>query len=206
MKNYIAGLFDDVKEAEIARKALVENGIDDTSINVLERTPEARQAAARREPSFQSIGLGALVGALLLGAIGGTLGLLVGLGVLHIPGLEQEGGATLPFQITWQFIASSLATGLIFGVVTGAILGAAGRMFLWRYKDHDPKKMSKDEVMLAVETDDIRKETKAKLTMKEYGAHKFEEFRDSWDTETWSTAGENLSQNEERETVNRRNG
>lgn len=205
MKNYIAGLFDDLKEAELAHKALVENGIDDTSINVLERTPEAKEAVSKREPSIQSIGIGALVGAVLIGGIGTILGLLVGFGVLHIPGLEPEGGATVPFQITWQFIATSVFTGLLFGAVTGIILGAAGRMFLWHYKRHDPKTMNKDNVMLAVETDDIRKETKAKMTMKEYGANKFEEFRDTWDTGTWSPTEENAPQAQESATAGRRN-
>ncbi len=204
MKNYIAGLFDDLHEAELARKALVENGIDDTSINVLERTQEAKEAATKREPSIQSIGLGALVGALIVGVIGTILGALVGFNILHIPSLQPEGGA-LPFQITWQYIATSIFTGLIFGVVTGIILGAAGRMYLWHYRQHDPKIINKDNVMLAVETDDIRKETKAKLTMKEYGAQKFEEFRDTWDTETWSTPGDHAPQTEERVTATRHN-
>jgi hypothetical protein len=165
---------------------------------VLERTQDGKKAIEKREPSIQSIGLGALVGVLILGSIGAILGLLVGMGILHIPSLEPEGGATVPFEITWQFIATSLFTGLIFGVVTGAILGAAGRMFLWRYRDHDPKVINKDNVMVAVEADDIRKETKAKLTMKEYGAEKFEEFRDSWNTEVWSVSGDNVPvQNEE---------
>lgn len=205
MKNYIAGLFDDLHEAQLARKALVEGGIADTSINVLERTPEARKAASKREPSIQSIGVGALVGAIVVGAIGVILGMLVGSGVLHIPSLEPEGGATVPFQFTWQFIASSVFTGLIFGAVTGIILGAAGRMFLWRYRQHDPKVVNKDNVMVAVETNDIRKEIKAKRTMKEYGASKFEEFSDSWDSGTWASPGENVPQVEERETANRRN-
>lgn len=205
MKNYIAGLFDDLHEAELARKALVENGIEGDSINVLERTRDAKEAASKREPSIQSIGLGALVGAVILGAIGLILGALVGFNILHIPSLQPEGGA-LPFQITWQYILSSVATGLIFGAVTGIILGAAGRMFMWHYKQHDPRIVNKDSVMLAVETDDIREETKAKLTMKEYGAHKFEEFRDTWNTATWSAPEENVTQAEERETANRHNG
>ena len=206
MKNYIAGLFDDLNEAELAHQALVENGIEDSSINILERTREAKQAALRREPSIQSIGLGALVGALLVGTIGVILGALVGFGVIHIPSLEPEGGATVPFQITWQFVSTSVFTGLLFGGVTGIILGAAGRMFLWRYKKHDPKVVNKDNVMLAVETDDIRTETKAKLTMKEYGAQKFEEFRDTWDAETWSTPEENVPQTEESATTTHRRG
>ncbi len=206
MKNYIAGLFDDLNEAELAHQALVENGIEDSSINILERTREAKEAALRREPSIQSIGLGALVGALLVGTIGVILGALVGFGVIHIPGLEPEGGATVPFQITWQFVSTSVFTGLLFGGVTGIILGAAGRMFLWRYKKHDPKVVNKDNVMLAVETDDIRTETKAKLTMKEHGAQKFEEFRDTWDAETWSTPEENVPQTEESATTTHRRG
>jgi hypothetical protein len=194
MKNFIGGLFNDRKNAELARKALLESGIEDTSINVLERTQENKETRAKREPSIQSIGVGALIGALLIGAIGTGIGLLVGLGVIHIPSLEPEGGATVPFQITWQFISTSIFTGLIFGAVTGIILGAAGRMFLWHYKQHDPKRINKDNVMVAVQTDDIRKETKAKLTMKEYGAKKFEEFRDTWDTDIWSVSRDNSLQ------------
>lgn len=194
MKTFIGGLFNNRQNAELARKALLENGIEDASINVLERTAESKEARSNREPSIQSIGVGALIGALLIGAIGLILGLLVGIGVLHIPGLEPEGGATVPFQITWQFIMTSAFTGLIFGAVTGIILGAAGRMLLWRYKDHDPEAINKDKVMVAVEADDIRKETKAKMTMKEYGARKFEEFRDTWDTDIWSDSGDNVPQ------------
>ncbi len=194
MKNFIGGLFNDRRNAELARKALLENGIDDASINVLERTRENKETRAKREPSIQSIGVGALIGAIVVGGLGALLGLLVGFGVVHLPGLEPEGGATLPFQITWQFIATSLFTGLLYGGVTGIILGAAGRMFLWRYKDHDPETINKDKVMVAVEADDIRKETKAKMTMKEYGARKFEEFRDTWDTEIWSDSADNVPQ------------
>src|SRR6266540_3820366 len=195
MKNFIGGLFNDRNNAELARKALLENGIDNAAINMLECTHENKAVVLKEQPSFQSIGVGAFIGALLIGTLGAILGLLVGLGILHIPGLEPEGGATVPFQITWQFILTSLSTGLIFGVVTGIILGAAGRMILWRYKKVDTSKgINKGDVMVAVEADDIRKETKAKLTMKEYGARKFEEFRDTWDTDIWSVSGDNVPQ------------
>jgi hypothetical protein len=49
-------------------------------------------------------------------------------------------------------------------------------------------------MMIAVETNDIRKETKARLTMKEYGARKFEEFREKWDSEIWSVYKEEAPQ------------
>ncbi len=187
MRNFIGGLFRDRENAELAHKALLENGIEDSSINMLECTHENKAVVLKEEPSIQSIGVAALIGAILMGGLGALLGLLVGFGILHIPGLEPSGGATVPFAITWEFTASSLMTGIIFGGVTGIILGVATRLLMARYRKVDTfKGVNKGDLMIAVETDDIRKETKARLTMKEYGARKFEEFREKWDPEIWS--------------------
>jgi hypothetical protein len=195
MKSFIGGLFKDRKDAELARKALLEKGIEDSSINVLECTHEKTAVILKEQPSLPSIALGALIGGFLVGAVGTILGLLVGVGILHVPGLEPAGGATVPFQITWQFIASSVLTGLIFGVVTGIILGVAVRLLMTRYRKVDTSKgINKGDMMVAVEANDIRKETQAKLTMKEYGARKFEEFRNTWDTEIWSPSREEMPQ------------
>ena len=196
MKNFIGGLFKDRKDAELARKALQEKGFENNSINILECTHENKAVVLKHgQPSIQSIGIGVLIGAILLGIVGGVLGTLVGLGVIQIPGLEPLGGATVPFRITWEFIFSSVATGLIFGVVTGAILGAATRLLLAKYKKVDVSHgIQQGDFMLAVEAEDMRRETKAKLTMKEYGARKFEEFRDMWDTDIWSLSRDEVPQ------------
>ena len=195
MRSFIGGLFNDRENAELARKALLENGIEDSSINLLECRREEEAVVVKEKPSAQSIGLAALIGAVVLGGLGGLLGLLVGMGWLHIPSLEPLPGNTLPFQITWQYIATSVFTGLLFGGVTGAILGVATRLWLIGYRKVDTSKgIKKGDMMVAVETYDIRKETKAKLTMKEYGARKFEEFRDMWDTEIWSTPQDEVQQ------------
>jgi hypothetical protein len=194
MRNFIGGLFKDRQSAELARKALVENGIETSAINLLECTHENKAVILKRQPSIQSIGLGALIGAILLGGLGALLGGLVGAGVIQLPTLEPSGGATLPFELTPQFMMSSIFTGLIFGVVTGAILGVATRLVLVRYRTVDSQDVNKGDLMVAVETNDIRKETKAKLTMKEYGARRFEEFRDTWDTEVWSVSQEEVPQ------------
>jgi hypothetical protein len=194
MKNFIGGLFTDRKNAELARKALLENGIEDSAINVLECMHE-KEAIVVREPSIKSVALAALIGAIAVGGLGALFGTLVGLGVIHVPGLEPSGGQTLPFQITPEFTMTSIFTGLIFGGVTGIILGVATRFAMQRYrKVNTAQNVNKGDLMLAVETDDIRKETKAKLTMKEYGARKFEEFRDTWDTEIWSVARNDVPQ------------
>lgn len=195
MRNFIGGLFNDRKDAELAHKALLENGIEDSSINVLECRREDDAVVVKEKPSAQSVGLSALIGAVVLGGLGGLLGLLVGMGWIHIPSLEPLSGNTVPFEITWQYIATSVFTGLLFGGVTGAILGVATRLWLIGYRKVDTSKgIRKGDMMIAVETDDIRKETKAKLTMKEYGARKFEEFRDMWDTEIWSAPQDEVPQ------------
>jgi hypothetical protein len=195
MRNFIGGLFTDRKNAELARKALLDNGIENTAINVLECTHEKEAIVGRKEASGKDVALGAVLGAIIVGGIGALIGALVGIGVIHLPSLEPSGGQTLPFQITWQFMATSIFTGLMFGGVTGIILGVATRLAMARYRKVDTSQnVNKGDLMLAVETDDIRKETKAKMTMKEYGARKFEEFRDTWDTEIWSVAREDAPQ------------
>jgi hypothetical protein len=195
MKNFIGGLFKDRRDAELARQALLENGIEGSSINMLECTHENKAVVLKEEPSIKSIGVAALIGAILLGGVGALLGLLVGYGILHIPGLEPLAGATVPFELTSEFAASSLMTGIMFGGVTGIILGVATRLLMARYRKIDTSKgVNKGDLMIAVETNDMRKETKARLTMKEYGARKFEEFREKWDSEIWSVYQEEAPQ------------
>lgn len=195
MRNFIGGLFTNRHDAELARKALLEQGIENSSINMLECTHDKEAVVLNKQPSIQSIGIGALIGAFLIGGLGALLGLLVGMGVIQLPSLEPSGGQTLPFEINSQFMMSSVLTGIIFGVVTGVILGVAARLVMVRYRKVDTSRgINKGDLMVAVEANDIRKETKAKLTMKEYGARKFEEFRDMWDTEIWDVSKEEIPQ------------
>lgn len=194
MNNFIGGLFKNKEDAEMARKALRENGFDEASISVLECTHD-KKAVVAKNPSIGSIRAGALAGAMILGGIGAVIGLLVGLGVIPIPGLEPAGGATLPFQITWQFVLTSLAAGVILGGVTGALLGAATRLGLVRYREVDTgQTANKGDLMLAVQANDTRREALARSTMQEYGAVQFEEFKENWDTEVWSVFDEEVSQ------------
>lgn len=183
MKSFIAGLFKEPQGAVMARNALQENGFDDEAINLLERTENI--AVVVKNPPVQSIAIAAVIGAVVVGAIGALLGFLVGLGVFQLPAFEPSGGATMPFEFTSQSFATSVLTGLMFGGLTGIILGVATRFWMDKYRKVDAHRRG-NNFMLAVQTDDMRKETKAKLTMKEYGAVKFEEFREKWDTDVWS--------------------
>jgi hypothetical protein len=195
MKNFIGGLFKNREDAEMARKALRENGFEEASIHLLECTHEKEAVVLKEKPTIQSIAIAALIGAVILGGIGTVLGLLVGLGMIQLPVLDPSGGQALPFEITWEYTLTSVATGLIFGVATGAILGAATRLVMAQYKTVDtPQKANKGDLMLAVQTNDMRRETQARSTLKEYGAVRFEEFREKWDTEVWSVFEEEASQ------------
>jgi hypothetical protein len=194
MKNFIGGLFKNREDADMARKALRENGFDESSLNLLECTHGKEAVVLKENPRIQSIAVAALIGALILGTIGGILGLLVGLGIITLPSLQPQGGATLPFEITPQYTLTSIFTGLVFGGVTGAILGVATRLYMAKYRKVDTTQAAdKGDLMLAVETNDMRRETKARSVMKEYGAVKFEEFRNAWDTEIWSVFDEEVS-------------
>ncbi len=187
MKNFIGGLFKSREDAEKARDALRENGLDDNSINMLQCTHDKKAVVLDQNPSIKSIGRSALTGALILGGIGALAGLLVGLGVIHVPSLDPNSSQALPFQITWQFILASLVAGIFLGAWTGAILGAAVRLAMPQYKKVDtPQEASKGDLMVAVQAKDSSLESKVRAILKEYGAFRFEQFRDQWDPEVWS--------------------
>lgn len=195
MSNFIGGIFRNREDAERAKKALHENGLGGKTISVLQCTHEKEAVVLDKNPSIQSIGKSALTGALMLGGIGGVIGLLVGVGVIHVPSLEPSGGETLPFQITWQFILAATAAGLFLGAWTGAILGAAVRLAMPQYRKVDaPQSASKGDLMLAVQANDTGSENKARSIMTDHGAVGFEKFKENWDPEVWSELDEQASQ------------
>jgi hypothetical protein len=193
MKNFIGGLFKNRENAERARKALRAKGLDDGAINMLQCTHE-REGVMVNNPSAKSIAMGALTGALILGGVGGVIGLLVGFNVIHIPSLGPASAQALPFQITWQYILTSVVTGLIFGGVTGAILGTATRLAMAPYRKVDTSPANKGDLLLAVQANDSARANQVKSTMEENGAIDFEEFNERWDPEIWSIVDEKSSE------------
>ena len=194
MKNFIGGVFKSRQDAERAYGALREKGFEESSIQTLQCTHEPQAVVLDKNPSIKSIGRGALTGALILGGIGAVIGLLVGLGIIRIPGLEPSGGETLPFQITWQLILSAMITGLLFGVWTGGIIGAAVRLAMAPYRKVDtPQSANKGDLMVAVQANEGDRSARARALMKENGAVRFEEFSENWDPEIWSVFDEEAS-------------
>ena len=102
---------------------------------------------------------------------------------------------TPPFQITWQFMMTAVFAGVLLGAWTGGIVGAAIRLAMPQYKKVDtPQVASKGDVMLAVQADNAATEARARSIMREYGAVRFEEFKEKWDNEVWSVLNEGTPQ------------
>jgi hypothetical protein len=195
MKNFIGGLFKNKGNAEMARRALRDKGLDDGSINLLQCNHDKEAVILEKNPSIKSIGKGALTGAMILGGVGAVLGLLVGLGVIRLPSLEPSASQALPFQITWQFIVAATLAGTLLGGLTGAILGAATRLAMPQYRKLDTfQQASKGDLLLAVQADSIARINTVKSTMQENGAVSLEEFKDHWDPEIWSVFNEETPQ------------
>jgi outer membrane lipoprotein SlyB len=195
MKNFIGGLFKSRENAERARHALQERGLDTGSITMLQCTHDKEAVMLKKNPSIKTIGKGALTGVLILGGVGAAIGLLVGVGVVHVPSLDSSSSQALPFQITWQFILAATLAGFFLGALTGAILGAATRLAMTRYhKVENVQQPSKGDLLLAVQANDTNRVNDVKSTMQANGAVSFKEFSDKWDPEIWSELDESTTQ------------
>lgn len=114
MHSTVVGIFSDVARAEAALRELLDAGFSRDAIGVMGREELGRGElvdAGRREPGGSSAAAGMATGA----ALGGLGGLLVGLGLLTIPGIGPVLAAGP--------IATALA-GAGLGAVGGALVGA----------------------------------------------------------------------------------
>ena len=117
MQSTAVGIFPTVDRAEAAYRELLDAGIDRGDISVMAREELRRGElvdAERREPGGSGAGVGMGAGA----AVGGLGGLLVGLGLLAIPG-----------------VGPVLAAGPIAAALAGAGLGAVGGAFVGALAD-----------------------------------------------------------------------
>ncbi len=99
MKNLVGGLFDTQENANLAHEALQKAGFANEQINIFVHKPRKRTARAT-EVKIQDIAKNAFFGALIIGAIGGFLGFLVGSGKLSLPGLEPGSVELNPLFLT----------------------------------------------------------------------------------------------------------
>ncbi|HEU4324418.1 MAG TPA: hypothetical protein VFS21_14790 [Roseiflexaceae bacterium] len=118
MAKSVVGLFDTVAQADQAVQALLDSGIPREDISAVANDPGGSydNAAAAGEPNVsEGAGVGAIGGTL----VGGTFGLLAGLGVMVIPGIG-------PILAAGPLLAALGATALGAGVgaAAGGLIGA----------------------------------------------------------------------------------
>ena len=185
MKNLIGGLFETQEQANQAYEALEASGFAGEDISMFIRKP--RNASERStEVRIQDIAKNAIVGGLLLGALGGLIGFLVGTGTLSLPYLEPGSAPRDPL-----FIFMSVVWGLIGGGLTGAILGVASRLFRSQEKaEVMTRQIDKRGVLITVDVGDSQSEMQARRVMEEHRAIEIGNPHEKWDLELWVSPNE----------------
>lgn len=102
----VVGVFDRVDYAEKAAREIKEQGLRTDDISIIVKNKDESEAGGGEGMTNDNISNGALTG----GVIGGLAGLLIGAGMVAIPGLGI-------------IAAAGPITGLIGGAATGGIIG-----------------------------------------------------------------------------------
>jgi uncharacterized protein (TIGR02271 family) len=126
MAKTIVGLFDTASDAEAAVQDLRSNGVDSNKISVVANNAEGRYDASLADGADdQSAADGAGAGAVGGTVVGGALGLLVGAGLLAIPGIGPVLAAG-PLAAAIGTTAATVGAGALgagIGAATGGLLG-----------------------------------------------------------------------------------
>lgn len=156
----VFGIFPSLATAEHGVDALIAAGFrsDDVSVLAPDKNATKELAAEKNTKAPEGTTTGVVAG----GALGGTLGLLVGIGALAIPGLG-------PFIAAGPIMAT--LAGLGAGAATGGLIGALVGMGIPEYEAKRYEGRVKDGgVLLSVHCDDSKWIGKAKDILKSAGA------------------------------------
>src|SRR5229473_4143303 len=156
----VFGIYHDRLSTENAVAALMEAGFRNTDISVLfpENAGTKDLGHEKNTKAPEGLATGASSGAV----IGGTLGWLVGIGAIAIPGLG-------PFIAAGPIMAalSGAAAGAALGGVTGALIGFGIPEYeAKRYEG----KLKEGNLLISVHTDDSTERERAKTIFEEAGA------------------------------------
>lgn len=189
MKNLIGGLFETQENANQAYEALEHSGFDAEEIHMLIHKPRNKTIRAT-QVRIQDIAKNAIVGGLILSAIGGFIGYLVGVGTLSLPYLEPGSVPRGPL-----FVFISVVSGLIAGGLTGIILGVASRLLRSREKaEVMTEEIEKRGVIVTVEVDGQESEARARRVMEAHRALEVGNPHEKWDLRVWVSPNENENQ------------
>jgi hypothetical protein len=161
MKKSVLSIMDSQLQAESAVNALRERGIPTSSISVLFPDTEGTRDFAHEHNTKAPEG--AVAGASTGGVIGGTLGVLAGIGALAIPGAG-------PFIAAGPLMAalSGVAAGAAIGGIAGALIGLGiPEIEAKRYEG----KIRGGNILLAVHVEDSDQQKVAEEVLKQERAH-----------------------------------
>lgn len=162
MKNKtVIGIVDSQQQAELAVANLQQVGFSAGDISAL--FPDTRGTRDFAHEHHTKAPEGAVTGVASGGLLGGTLGLLAGIGALAIPGLG-------PFIAAGPLMAtlSGAAAGAAVGGVTGALIGLGiPEIEAKRYEG----KLRSGNILLAVHVDSAEEQKRAESVLKQIGAH-----------------------------------
>jgi len=185
MNNLIGGLFETQEHANQAYEALQNSGFHSDKISMFVHKPRNKTMRST-EVSVQEIAKNVFIGALILGAIGGFLGFLVGVGAIPLPSLEP---GSAPRDSL--FIFMSVVWGLVSGVLTGAILGAASRLLRSREKaEVMTLQIEKQGVLITVDVANSQGESRARRVLEEHKAVEVGDPHEKWDLSAWMSPNE----------------
>jgi hypothetical protein len=161
MNKSVLGIVESQLQAETAVRELQERGILVSSISVLlPDTDGTRDFAHEHHTKAPE---GALAGVGTGGVIGGTLGVLAGIGALGLPGLG-------PFIAAGPLMAalSGAAAGAAIGGVAGALIGLGIPEIEAKLYEG---KIRGGNILIAVHVDDLEQQRAAEQALKAAGGH-----------------------------------
>lgn len=157
----IVGLVSTQRQAENIVRTLQLGGFQNDAISVL--LPDRVSEREHAQESHARTPDGTLARASAGGAIGGTLGLLLGLGVLAVPGLG-------PLIVAGPIVATltSAATGAAIGGITGALVGLG--IPEHDARNYEGKIVRGGNILISVHTVDAEERARAKYILEAGGA------------------------------------
>lgn len=161
MKNSVVGIVETQAQAETVVSELQNSGIQSSEISVLFPDKQGTKDFAHEHHTKAPEGAIAGVGA--GGVVGGTIGLLAGIGALAIPGVGPLIAAG-PLMAT----LSGAAAGATVGGVAGALVGLGIPEI--QAKTYEGK-IRGGNILIAVHTEDNVHEKSAKGVLERHGAH-----------------------------------
>jgi len=179
LERTVVGLFDTTEHAEQAVRGLQTKGFARENIGVAVQSREQATAMGGNTTSTEeSAGAGALTGT----AVGGLLGLLVGLGTITLPGIGPVATAG-----TLATTLGSTALGAGLGAATGGLIGGLVGMGIPEEDAHVyAEGLKRGGTLVSISTTDERQANEAIDVLRQFNAVDVDKRRNEYRSAGWT--------------------